>query len=166
MDENKNLKGSPGYDPRTLYIPAQAYANMTPFEKQYWDIKRNHFDTVIFFKKGMFYELFETDAEIGHRELDLKMTDRVNMRMVGLPAKHFTHWAAKLIALGYKVAKVEQLETPLAMAKRQGVKGARDVKDVVLKRELTLIMTPATIVDESLLSTPEATYLLALKVCS
>lgn len=46
------------------------------------------------------------DADIGHKHLDLKMTDRVNMRMVGVPESFFSHWASKLLQLGYKVAKV------------------------------------------------------------
>lgn len=91
----------PNYDPRTLFIPQSAFVYMTPFERQYWEIKRKHFDTILFFQKGKFYELFETDAEIGQSVLGLKMTTRVNMRMVGLPATHFNYWAAKLVALGY-----------------------------------------------------------------
>ena len=40
-------------------------------------------------------------TDIGHKELDLKMTDRVNMNMAGVPEGSFDHWAAKLIAKGY-----------------------------------------------------------------
>lgn len=100
------------------------YIRLTPFERQYWDVKRKFFETVIFFKKGKcmyiflnpffcsnklnnaVYELYEQDADIGHRLLDLKMTDRVNMRMVGVPESSFSHWASKLLQMGYKVAKV------------------------------------------------------------
>jgi DNA mismatch repair protein MSH6 len=49
---------------------------------------------------GKFYELYEKDADIGHREFDLKLTDRVNMKMVGVPEKTFATWASKFIALG------------------------------------------------------------------
>ena len=71
-----NVFGSPDYDPRTLLIPSSAWKTFTPFEKQFWEIKSKHFDTVVFFKKGKFYELYEQDADIGMREFDLKMTDR------------------------------------------------------------------------------------------
>src|SRR5690606_11994164 len=110
--------------------PPAAYAKLTPFEKQFWDIKRKHFDKVIFFKKGKFYELYEQDADIGHEKLDLKLTDRVNMRMAGVPESHFNFWASKLVALGYhngqqkliqnryKVGRVDQLETKTGMEKR------------------------------------------------
>ncbi|KAJ2765844.1 DNA mismatch repair protein msh6, partial [Coemansia nantahalensis] len=56
-----------GYDPRTLYIPAGAWKQFSPFEKQYWEIKSQHWDTVVFFKKGKFYELYENDATIAHQ---------------------------------------------------------------------------------------------------
>ena len=61
-DENGNRPGEPNYDPRTFYIPQKAKNDFTPFEKQYWGVKEKHFDTVVFFKKGFFYELYETDA--------------------------------------------------------------------------------------------------------
>lgn len=72
----------------------------SPFEKQYWEIKQHHWNSIVFFKKGKFYELYENDADIAHREFDLKMTDRVNMRMAGVPESSFEDWAAKFIARG------------------------------------------------------------------
>ncbi|KAJ2995791.1 DNA mismatch repair protein msh6 [Globomyces sp. JEL0801] len=92
------------YDPRTLYVPKSAWQSFTPFEKQFWEIKSKHWDTVVFFKKGKFFELYENDADIGHQHFDLKLTDRVNMRM--------------FIAKGYKVAKVEQMENAIGKAIR------------------------------------------------
>ena len=79
---------------------------------------------MVFFQKGKFYELFERDADIGSREFDLKLTDRVHMRMVGVPESSFEFWAAKFIAKGYKVAKVDQLETALGKEMRE--KGMRE----------------------------------------
>ena len=63
-------------------VPKSAWSSFTPFEKQFWEIKQDHFDTVLFFQKGKFYELYEDDALIGHQEFDLKLTDRVKMKMV------------------------------------------------------------------------------------
>lgn len=74
--------GHPEYDPRTLYISDADMAALKPFEKQFWTIKKKHFDTVLFFQKGKFYELYEDDARIGHEKFDLKLTDRVRMKMV------------------------------------------------------------------------------------
>lgn len=46
-------------------------------------------------------ELYENDADIGHQQFDLKLTDRVNMRMVGVPESSFGFWASKFVAKGY-----------------------------------------------------------------
>ncbi|KAK4692962.1 hypothetical protein P7C70_g9024, partial [Phenoliferia sp. Uapishka_3] len=54
--------GEEGYDPRTLFIPKKAWGSFTPFETQFWEIKQNHYDTVLFFQKGKFFELYEEDA--------------------------------------------------------------------------------------------------------
>jgi DNA mismatch repair protein MSH6 len=54
-DEQGRRIGEPGYDPRTLYIPKSAWKEFTPFEKQFWEIKSQHWDKVVFFKKGKFY---------------------------------------------------------------------------------------------------------------
>jgi DNA mismatch repair protein MSH6 len=81
-DKDGNRPDHPDYDTRTIMVPKSAWASFTPFEKQFWEIKQNHFDTVLFFQKGKFYELYEDDALIGHQEFDLKLTDRVKMKMV------------------------------------------------------------------------------------
>ena len=61
-DIKKRPSTDPDYDPSTLYIPSTAFDSLTPFEIQFWKIKQNHFDTIVFFKKGKFYELYENDA--------------------------------------------------------------------------------------------------------
>jgi DNA mismatch repair protein MSH6 len=79
------------YDPRTLHVPPSAWKSFSAFEKQYWytpyragayrrEVKQHLWDTVLFFQKGKFFELYENDATIGHQEFDLKLTDRTNMR--------------------------------------------------------------------------------------
>ena len=90
LEENRKDKygrrpDHPEYDKRTVYIPEAAKKRFTPFERQFWDIKKDYFDTVLFFQKGKFYELYEDDAELGHRDFDLKLTDRVSMKMVSVP---------------------------------------------------------------------------------
>lgn len=83
-DKEGNRPDDPDYDRRSILIPKKSWAEFTPFEKQFWEIKQNHYDTVLFFQKGKFYELYEDDALIGHQEFDLKLTDRVKMKMVSL----------------------------------------------------------------------------------
>ncbi|KAM9984341.1 hypothetical protein ACTFIZ_004049 [Dictyostelium cf. discoideum] len=162
-DANGNPKDHPDYDKRTLHIPASCLSKFSPFERQFWDIKSKNYDTVVFFKKGKFYELYESDADIGHQQLHLKLTDRVNMRMVGVPEMSFNHWASKLIQLGHKVAKVDQMETSIGMAKRQNEKGGRNKKDSIIQRELTSILTAGTLLDEQMITDQTSTYLMAIK---
>ncbi|KAJ9075514.1 DNA mismatch repair protein msh6, variant 2 [Entomophthora muscae] len=161
-DGNGHPPDDPEYDPRTLYIPPSYWKKFTPFEKQFWEIKSQCYDTVVFFKKGKFYELYEDDASIGHQQFDLKLTDRVNMKMVGVPESTFDFWAAKFIAKGYKVAKVEQVESALGKSLRErNSKGPKE--DSIIRRELTSILTGGTLVDAGLLTNDLATYCLAIK---
>jgi DNA mismatch repair protein MSH6 len=162
-DLSGRLHSEPGADLRTLFIPPGEFSKLSAFEQQFWAIKRHHFDVVIFFQKGKFYEMFEGDAEIGHRYLDLKLTDRVNMKMVGVPEGHFATWAAKLIALGFKVGKVDQAESSLQMMDRGKGKGKGGAGEGIIRRELRGILTCGTLVDEGMLATPEAKYLMCVK---
>ncbi|KAF8245208.1 DNA mismatch repair protein Msh6 [Wilcoxina mikolae CBS 423.85] len=161
-DADKNPKGHPDYDPRTLYIPSAAWRDFSPFEKQYWEIKAKLYDTVVFFKKGKFYELYEDDARIGHQEFDLKLTDRVNMSMVGVPESSLDMWASQFIAKGYKIARVDQAETALGKEMREkGAKGGKE--DKIIRRELSCVLTGGTLVDEAMLQDDMSTYCVAIK---
>lgn len=165
LDADRNPKGHPDYDPRTLHIPKYAWDKFSPFEKQFWEIKCKLYDTVVFFKKGKFYELYEDDATIGHREFDLKLTDRVNMRMVGVPESSLDMWVAQFIAKGYKVARVDQKETALGKELRDKAgKGKPGKEEKIIRRELTCVLTAGTLVDESMLQDDMATYCMAIKV--
>ncbi|KAF8542522.1 muts domain V-domain-containing protein [Trichophaea hybrida] len=152
QDADKNPKGHPDYDPRTLYIPSAAWRVFSPFEKQYWEIKAKLYDTVVFFKKGKFYELYEDDARIGHQEFDLKLTDRVNMSMVGVPESSLDMWASQFIAKGYKIARVDQAETALGKEMHK-----------IIRRELSCVLTGGTLVDEAMLQDDMSTYCVAIK---
>lgn len=159
-DANRNPPGHPDFDPSTLYVPTTQ--KFTAFEQQYWDIKKNLWDTVVFFKKGKFYELYEKDATIGHQLFDLKMTDRVNMAMVGVPETSLDMWVNQFIAKGYKVARVDQMESALGkeMRERDG-KGKKEEK--IIRRELACILTGGTLVDGSMLQDDMAVYCAAIK---
>lgn len=160
-DAEKRLPIDPDYDKRTLFIPPSAWRVFTPFEKQFWEIKSKHWDTVVFFKKGKFYELYENDAEIGHQQFDLKLTDRVNMKMVGVPESSFDYWASQFIAKGHKVAKVDQMENAVGKSIRE--KGSSVKKDQLIRRELTCILTAGTLVDAGLLTSVMSTFCMSIK---
>lgn len=163
-DIDRNPPGDPNYDPRTIYIPPLAWSRFSPFEKQYWEIKQKFWDTVVFFKKGKFYELYENDATIGHQLFDLKLTDRVNMRMVGVPEMSLNHWANQFVAKGYKIARVDQSESALGkeMRERDDKKAAKK-EDKIIKRELSCVLTLGTLVDGSMLQDDMSTYCVAIK---
>lgn len=169
QDIDRNPPGDPEYDPRTIYIPPNAFANFTPFEKQYWEIKQRYWDSIVFFKKGKFYELYENDATIGHQLFDLKMTDRVNMRMVGVPEMSLDHWANQFVAKGFKIARVDQCESALGKEMReredsQGPPGKGKKKpDKIIKRELACVLTRGTLVEGSMLQDDMATFCVAIK---
>ncbi|CAG8589017.1 12391_t:CDS:10, partial [Gigaspora rosea] len=146
-DADGNLEGSPDYDSRTLFIPRSAWDKFTPFEKQFWEIKSKHWDT--------------RDADIGHKEFDLKLTDRVNMRMVGVPEMAFESWAAQFIAKGHKVAKVDQMETALGKEMREKASNVKE--DRIIRRELTSVFTAGTIVEGGLLTNEMSTYCMSIK---
>ena len=162
LDAERHPVDHPDYDPRTVYVPPQDMADLTPFEKQYWEIKKNLWDTIVFFKKGKFYELYEHDATIGNQLFDLKLTDRVNMRMVGVPESTLQQWSNQFIAKGYKVAVVDQKETALGKEMRERESfGKKEEK--IIKRELSHILTCGTLVDGNMLPDDMATYCVAIK---
>ncbi|KAI9359283.1 putative DNA mismatch repair protein Msh6 [Zopfochytrium polystomum] len=146
----------PDYDPRTLYIPTTAWSKFSPFETQFWQIKATHWDTV----------LYEKDADIAHQEFDWKLTDRVNMKMCGVPESSFETWASQFVAKGYKVAKVDQAESQVAKdirERKQGTAGSSKKEEKILRRELTMVLTAGTLVDSALLTNDMATYCMAIK---
>lgn len=172
QDIDRHPIGHPDYDPRTLYIPPLAFAKFSPFEKQYWEIKQKFWDTIVFFKKGKFYELYEKDATIGHQLFDLKLTDRVNMRMVGVPESSLEMWATQFVAKGFKIARVDQMETALGKDMRERdekpnktpKKGGKDDKvDKVIRRELACVLTAGTLVDGAMLQDDMSTWCVAIK---
>ncbi|ODQ65591.1 hypothetical protein NADFUDRAFT_74035 [Nadsonia fulvescens var. elongata DSM 6958] len=121
-------------------------------------------NTVVFFKKGKFYELYERDADIAHSQFDLKLAGggRANMRLAGIPEMSFDFWAASFIAKGHNVARVDQKESALAKEMRENTNGGKK-EDKVIRRELTCVLTSATLTDESMLTDDLSTYCMSVK---
>ncbi|CAK9237431.1 unnamed protein product [Sphagnum jensenii] len=144
----------PLYDKRTLLIPQDAMAKMSASQKQYWTQKKEYMDTLFFFKVGKFYELYELDAEIGHKEMDWKLTYSGvgKCRQVGVPESGIDDAVQKLVRLGYKVGRMEQLETSDQAKKRGGG---------MVSRDLTQVLSPSTRLEGNMQA--EAVHLLALR---
>ncbi|GJQ12669.1 hypothetical protein GpartN1_g4460.t1 [Galdieria partita] len=167
-DEKQRLPTDEDYDPSTLYIPPEAFKQLSPFQKQFWELKRKHYDVVLFFKKGKFYELYDCDADIGHSVLGLNYTagGRIEMRCVGVPETSFARYASKLVDNGFKVGRVEQVETTTAAAQRRRSSDSLDSKIAVCQRSLVRVMTKGSLTADELNGDPSSHFLLCIHQCT
>ncbi|KAJ6879899.1 hypothetical protein NC652_033281 [Populus alba x Populus x berolinensis] len=148
-DAKRRRPGDVDYDPRTLYLPAEFAKSLTGGQRQWWEFKSKHMDKVLFFKMDKFYELFEMDAHVGAKELDLQYM-KGEQPHCGFPEKNFSLNVEKLARkfglcleeLGYRVLVVEQTETPEQLELRRKEKGS---KDKVVKREICAVITKETL---------------------
>ncbi|TYZ58124.1 hypothetical protein PybrP1_011678 [[Pythium] brassicae (nom. inval.)] len=139
-DINGNTPASPDYDPRTLLVPAEFLKKETPAMVQWWEVKARNMDTVLFFKVGKFYELFHMDADVGFKELGL-IYMKGDKAHSGFPETAYAKMSSQLVAKGYRVARVEQTETP-EMLKERNASAARKAK--VVRREVCSLLSVGT----------------------
>lgn len=140
---NKDGQLNPDYDATTLTVPESFLRECSPCQRQWWLIKADHFDTILFFKMGKFYELFHMDAVIAVSELQIAYM-KGDCAHAGFPEKVYKRYADVLIQKGYKVARIEQTETPQMMEDR--VKNSKKTSkyDKVVKREMCRVSTIGT----------------------
>ena len=132
-------------------------SDATPMMQQYLKIKEENPDSILFFRLGDFYEMFNDDAIVASQELDLTLTSRDRAKpedertpMCGVPYHSCDGYIARLIAKGYKVAICEQMEDPAA------AKG-------IVKRDIIRVVTPGT-VDASMLEGSQANYICGIYI--
>ena len=126
---------------------------MTPMMEQYFQIKEQYRDFLLFYRLGDFYEMFFDDAILASRELELTLTGRdcgeaERAPMCGVPFHSSEGYIGRLIEKGYKVAICEQTEDP---AQAKGL----------VKRDIIRVITPGT-VDSSMLEGSRANYISAI----
>lgn len=131
-------------------------ANLSPMMQQYFDIKKQYPDTILFFRLGDFYEMFYDDAKLVSRELELTLTGRdcgqeERAPMCGVPFHSYESYLARLVAKGYKVAICEQMEDP-ALAKG------------LVKRDIVRVITPGTVLESSMLDETRNNFICSLCV--
>jgi len=131
----------------------------SPAMAQWFAIKAQHEDALLFFRMGDFYELFFADAQAASAALDIALTARGQHQgqavpMCGVPVSQAETYLARLIRRGFRVAIVEQLEDP-AQAKARGAKGP-------LKRGVVRLVTPGTLTEEALLEAGRANFCTAI----
>ena len=129
---------------------------LTPMMQQYLDIKAQNPDSILFFRLGDFYEMFNEDAKLVSKELDLTLTTRDRSKppeertpMCGVPYHSCDSYIARLIAKGYKVAICEQTEDP-ALAKG------------LVDREIIRVITPGTVMSSSMLEEGKNNFLCSI----
>lgn len=122
---------------------------LTPMMKQYRRLKQKSGDSVLFFRLGDFYEMFEDDAREVSSLLNITLTKRNGIPMCGIPY-HASHpYIARLLKAGKKIAVCEQISLP------QGGKG-------IAEREIVEIVTPGTVLEEDILTGKENNFLASI----
>ncbi|MDE2749053.1 MAG: DNA mismatch repair protein MutS [Chloroflexota bacterium] len=129
-------------------------SRVTPMRRQYLEIKSQYPDCILMFRMGDFYEMFDDDAEIAARELDITLTSRAHRKggekipMAGVPYHSVDGYIAKLIDKGFHVAVCDQMSEPTGRG--------------IVEREVTRVMTPGTVAEPALLEEGKANYLMGI----
>ena len=132
---------------------------LTPVMQQYVDFKAENPDALLMFRLGDFFESFFEDAKIISSKLGLVLTSRGtdgdgnDIPMCGIPWHASDNYFGRLVKMGFKLALVEQMETP-AQAKERGHK--------FIERKITRVLTPGTLTDENLLTPKNSNFLIAV----
>ena len=127
---------------------------MTPMMEQYFEVKNQYKDYIVFYRLGDFYEMFFDDAIVASRELELTLTGRdcgeaERAPMCGVPFHSSEGYVGTLVSKGYKVAICEQTEDP-SLAKG------------LVRREVVRIITPGTLIESNLLPEKQNNFLSAV----
>ena len=122
--------------------------------QQFYQIKNQHPDKILFYRMGDFYEMFGDDAVKASKVLQIQLTSRNKNKenaipMCGLPHHAYEQYLNKLTSAGFKVAICEQIEDP---ATAQGI----------VKRDVVRIVTPGTVLASDLLDATSNSFLCAL----
>ena len=126
-------------------------AKLSPMMEQYFEIKEQYKDCILFFRLGDFYEMFYDDAKIASKELELTLTGKncgqeERAPMCGVPFHAADTYIARLVERGYRVAICEQTEDP-ALAKG------------LVKRDVIRVVTPGTLTSGTMLKENENNYI-------
>ncbi|WP_337828994.1 DNA mismatch repair protein MutS [Pseudonocardia sp. TMWB2A] len=133
---------------------------LTPMMAQYFALKAQAPDCLLFYRMGDFFELFYDDAKVAAQVLDIALTARGEsggnpVPMCGVPAHAAEGYLARLIKAGHRVAIAEQTETPAEAKARMGSKA-------LVNRDIIRFVTAGTLTEESLLDSRSANWLVAL----
>ena len=124
---------------------------LSPMMQQYFKIKEENKDCILFFRLGDFYEMFFDDAKLASKELELTLTGRdcgleERAPMCGVPYHSCDSYIARLVQKGYKVAICEQLEDP-------------SKAETIVQRDIVRVITPGTVIETSILDESVNNYI-------
>ena len=129
-------------------------SKLTPMMKQYFEIKEQYQDYILFFRLGDFYEMFFDDAVVASKALEITLTARNSgsgekAPLCGVPYHAADNYLSKLVEKGFKVAICEQVEDPAT------AKG-------IVKREVVRVVTPGTVIDPNMLDEKRNNYVMTI----
>ncbi|MFX1541629.1 MAG: DNA mismatch repair protein MutS [Promethearchaeota archaeon] len=126
---------------------------LTPMQRQYLELKKQYPDCILLFRLGDFYEMFNEDAKVASRDLDIVLTSRgegvAKWPMCGVPYHAVDGYVAKLLASDHTVAIADQVED------------ASQAKGLV-KRDVVRVVTPGTVLETGMLEDATNNFLLAV----
>ena len=124
---------------------------LTPLMQQYFRIKAENQDVILFFQLGEFFEVFYEDAEVCSRELDIVLTKRDKIPMAGVPLKKANLYINRMLKKGFKIAICEQVQDP------------KEAKGIV-EREVVRVITPGTVLDDDVLERGKSNHIVSVFV--
>ena len=129
-------------------------SDLTPMMRQYYELKNEYPDSILFFRMGDFYEMFDEDAKKASKELDITLTTRDKGQddptpMAGVPYHSVDSYLQRLIKKGYTVAIAEQTQDP-------------DEATGIVDREVVRVVTPGTLIDEGMIEGSGNNFLMCI----
>ena len=123
-DKYGHDSNDPNYDPTSILVPPSFLKKATNAMKQWWALKEEALDCVLLMKMGKFYETYHMDADIMVKELDL-IYMKGETAHAGFPEAAYSKFSNMLVNRGYRVARIEQTETPQQMKERNKTGGQK-----------------------------------------
>ena len=126
--------------------------NLTPLMTQYYDVRAKYPGIILFFRLGDFYEMFDEQAKEVSALLGLTLTSRNGTPMCGIPYHAVNNYIVRLLAAGKKIGICEQTSS------------TSDKNTKLFERRVTRIITPGTVMEDTLLDANQANYLVSVGI--
>ena len=125
---------------------------LTPLMTQYYEVRAKYPGIVLFFRLGDFYEMFDEQAKEISALLGLTLTARNGVPMCGIPYHAANNYIVRLLSAGKKIGICEQTSS------------VSDKNSKLFERRVTRIITPGTVMEDTLLNANQANYLVSISI--